>query len=111
MIRRPPRSTLDRSSAASDVYKRQPLSFSLSQNYPNPFNPTTKINYTVPFDSKVTITVYSITGELVTELVNNNLVAGSYSVDFNGSNLASGMYIYKMTAGSFTQINKMMLMK
>ncbi len=94
-----------------EVDATTPLSFSLSQNYPNPFNPTTKINYTVPFDSKVTITVYSITGELVTELVNNNLVAGSYSVDFNGSNLASGMYIYKMTAGSFTQINKMMLMK
>ncbi|MBP9581285.1 MAG: T9SS type A sorting domain-containing protein [Ignavibacterium sp.] len=94
-----------------EVEITSPLTFSLSQNYPNPFNPTTKINYTVPFDSKVTIAVYSITGELVTELVNNNLAAGSYSVDFNGSNLASGMYIYKMTAGSFTQINKMMLMK
>ena len=94
-----------------EVEITSPLTFSLSQNYPNPFNPTTKINYTVPFDSKVTIAVYSITGELVTELVNNNFAAGSYSVDFNGSNLASGMYIYKMTAGSFTQINKMMLMK
>ncbi|MEO8231763.1 MAG: T9SS type A sorting domain-containing protein [Ignavibacteriota bacterium] len=93
-----------------EVEITSPLTFSLSQNYPNPFNPTTKINYTVPFDSKVTIAVYSITGE-VTELVNNNFAAGSYSVDFNGSNLASGMYIYKMTAGSFTHINKMMLMK
>jgi len=88
-----------------------PTSFSLSQNYPNPFNPTTKINYSVPFDSKVTISVYSITGELVMELVNENVSAGSYSVDFNGSNLASGMYIYKMTAGNFTQTSKMMLMK
>ena len=94
-----------------EVEISSPLTFSLAQNYPNPFNPTTKINYSVPFDSKVTIAVYSITGELVAELVNNDLTAGSYSVDFNGSNLASGMYIYKMTAGSFTQINKMMLMK
>ncbi len=94
-----------------EVKITSPLSFSLSQNYPNPFNPTTKINYTVPFDSKVTISVYSITGELVTELVNNNLAAGSYSAEFNGSSLASGMYIYKMTAGSFTQTYKMMLMK
>jgi hypothetical protein len=88
-----------------------PLTFSLSQNYPNPFNPTTKINYSVPFDSKVTISVYSITGELVTELVNEFVSAGSYSVDFDGRNLASGMYIYKMSAGNFTQTYKMMLMK
>ena len=94
-----------------EVKITSPLSFSLSQNYPNPFNPTTKINYTVPFDLKVTISVYSITGKLVTELVNNNLAAGSYSAEFNGSSLASGMYIYKMTAGSFTQTYKMMLMK
>ena len=88
-----------------------PFTFNLSQNYPNPFNPTTKISYSVPFDSKVTISVYSVTGEMVMELVNDNVSAGSYSVDFDGSNLASGMYIYKMTAGSFTQTNKMMLMK
>jgi hypothetical protein len=94
-----------------EVNTEIPTSFSLSQNYPNPFNPTTKINYSVPFDSKVTISVYSITGELVMELVNDNVSSGSYSVDFDGSNLASGMYIYKMTAGNFTQTNKMMLMK
>ena len=88
-----------------------PLTFNLSQNYPNPFNPTTKINYSVPFDSKVTISVYSVTGELIMELVNDNVSSGSYSVDFDGSNLASGMYIYKMTAGNFTQTHKMMLMK
>lgn len=94
-----------------EINSSLPTSFSLSQNYPNPFNPTTKINYTVPFDSKVTISIYSITGELVMDLVNDFVSAGSYSVDFNGSNLASGMYIYKMTAGNFTQTNKMMLMK
>lgn len=57
------------------------------------------------------ISVYSITGELVMELVNDNVSAGSYSVYFDGSNLGSGVYIYKMTAGSFTQTSKMMLMK
>jgi hypothetical protein len=94
-----------------EVDVASPLTFSLSQNYPNPFNPTTKINYSIPFDSKVTISVYTVTGELVAELVNENVVAGSHSVDFNGSNLASGMYIYKMAAGNFTQTNKMILLK
>lgn len=94
-----------------EVNTELPTKFELAQNYPNPFNPTTKINYSVPFDSKVTISVYSITGELVMELVNDFVAAGSYSVDFNGSNLASGMYIYRMVAGDFVQTQKMMLMK
>jgi hypothetical protein len=94
-----------------EVDVTSPLTFSLSQNYPNPFNPTTRISYSIPSDSKVIISIYSITGELVAELVNDFVSAGSYSVDFDGSNLASGMYIYKMSAGNFTQTNKMMLMK
>jgi len=94
-----------------EIEVTSPLQFELSQNYPNPFNPTTKINYSVPFDSRVMISVYSITGELVMELVNDNVSAGSYSVYFDGSNLGSGVYIYKMTAGNFTQTSKMMLMK
>jgi hypothetical protein len=88
-----------------------PTDYTLTQNYPNPFNPTTRINYSVPFDSKVTISVYSITGELVAELVNDYKSVGTYSVNFDGSNLASGMYIYRMVAGSFVQTNKMMLLK
>jgi hypothetical protein len=88
-----------------------PTEFKLSQNYPNPFNPTTKISYSVPFDSKVTISVYSVTGELIAELLSDFVSAGVYSVDFDGSNLASGMYIYRMTAGNFIQTNKMMLLK
>lgn len=94
-----------------EVNTEMPTTFALSQNYPNPFNPTTKINYSVPFDSKVTISIYSVTGELVKELVNDFVAAGSYSVDFNGSDLASGMYIYRMVAGSFVQTHKMMLLK
>ena len=97
----------------SDVVEVEivPKEFALYQNYPNPFNPSTKINYSVPFDSKVIISIYSITGELVTELVNDNVAAGSYSVNFNGSNLASGIYFYRMAAGSFVKTYKMMLMK
>lgn len=85
--------------------------FVLGQNYPNPFNPTTKINYTIPFDSKVTISVYSVTGELVKELVNDFVSAGTYSIDFDGSELTSGMYLYSMKAGEFTKTNKMLLVK
>jgi hypothetical protein len=88
-----------------------PQEFALDENYPNPFNPNTRINYSVRFDSKVTISVYSITGELVTELVNDFRTAGKYSVNFNGNNLASGMYIYRMVADDFVKLNKMMLMK
>ena len=88
-----------------------PSVFELAQNYPNPFNPITKIRYSVPIDSKVIISIYSLTGELVMELVNANLAPGLYSVNFNGSNLSSGMYIYKMTAGSFVKTLKMILLK
>jgi hypothetical protein len=85
--------------------------YELAQNYPNPFNPSTIIKYSIPVDSKVTISVYSITGELVKELVNSNMSAGSYSVNFDGSRLASGVYIYRIIAGKFMETKKMMLLK
>ncbi|MCX6148906.1 MAG: T9SS type A sorting domain-containing protein [Ignavibacteriales bacterium] len=98
-------------SSEVEVATQQPNKFELSQNYPNPFNPTTKINYTIPVDSKVTLAVYSITGELVIELVNELQTAGTYTVDFNASNLANGTYFYKISAGNFIQAKKMMLVK
>jgi hypothetical protein len=95
-----------------------PTSYSLKQNYPNPFNPTTRIDYQLPFDSKVTLELYEITGEKISTLISSNLQAGSYFADINAGalNLASGVYFYKMTAiggvgKSFTQIKKLMLMK
>lgn len=108
-----PRYITDFTSVASSVEneKTTVTQFALAQNYPNPFNPTTRINYSIPVESKVTIAIYSITGELVKELVNSNLAPGNYSVDFDGSSLASGVYIYRMIAGSFIQVHKMMLMK
>jgi hypothetical protein len=87
-----------------------PTAFNLSQNYPNPFNPTTTINFAVPQRSNVTLRVYNILGQLVTTLINNqNFSTGSYSVDFDASKLASGMYIYQLDAGN-TQIAKKMLL-
>ncbi len=85
--------------------------FSLEQNYPNPFNPTTKISYTLPEKSNVELKIYNMLGQEVTTLVNGEQEVGSHSVDFNASNLASGLYIYKIQAGNFTQSKKMMLLK
>ncbi len=94
-----------------EVSLQLPNKFELSQNFPNPFNPTTKINYTIPVDSRVTLQIFAITGELVKELVNENQSAGTYIVDFNASDLANGTYIYRINAGGFVQARKMMLIK
>lgn len=73
-----------------------PTQFSLSQNYPNPFNPSTKIEYALPVDGKVNIVIYDIIGREVMSLVNEVKTAGYYTVNFNGTNLASGMYFYRL---------------
>ena len=88
-----------------------PKKFNLSQNYPNPFNPATKINFELPHDSKIKLSVYDITGKLASELVNEQRAAGYYTVEFNGSNLASGMYFYRIEAGDFSAAKKMILVK
>lgn len=88
-----------------------PKEFSLSQNYPNPFNPTTQINYSLPFDTDVRLDIYSVNGELVRTLVNESQSAGSYNVQFDASDLASGTYIYRLIAKDFVQTKKMQLIK
>lgn len=88
-----------------------PQKFELSQNYPNPFNPATKINYSVPVQGKVKLSVYNSTGQLVDVLVNEVQASGSYSVSFNGSNLSSGVYMYRMETEGFNQTKKMILVK
>jgi hypothetical protein len=85
--------------------------FKLDQNYPNPFNPVTKISYSIAKNSFVTIKIYDVLGREVGVLVNENQIAGQRTVDFDGSNLASGVYIYKITAGDFTDTKKMILIK
>src|SRR5690606_14252386 len=86
-------------------------SFDLEQNYPNPFNPSTSIKYSVAERSNVNIKIYDMLGKEVANLVNTVKEAGSHEVSFNASNLASGMYVYTITAGNFTSSKKMMLMK
>jgi photosystem II stability/assembly factor-like uncharacterized protein len=88
-----------------------PHTFTLSQNYPNPFNPTTTIDYSIPKESFVTIKVYDALGREIKTLVNEIKIAGNYNVLFNGSNLASGIYFYKMQAGDFVQTKKLVLLK
>jgi hypothetical protein len=86
-------------------------SFELNQNYPNPFNPSTKIDYSIQKNAFVTLKVYNVLGQEVAALVNGDQAAGKYSVDFDGSKLASGMYLYKIQAGNFSDVKKMLLTK
>jgi oligosaccharide reducing-end xylanase len=83
----------------------------LMQNYPNPFNPKTKINYTIKKESYVTIKVYDLYGREIVVLVNEEKSPGNYEVEFNGSNLSSGVYFYKIRAGNFINTKKLILMK
>ncbi len=88
-----------------------PQQFQLQQNYPNPFNPTTIINYRIPVNTYVTLKVYDLLGNLVKTLVDNYQAQGEYSINFNAGNLASGVYFYRLQAGSFTAAKKLLLLK
>lgn len=101
---------------SSEIIVGVPNKFDLSQNYPNPFNPVTKINYDLPVDGKVMLKVYDVTGREIAQLINEIQPAGYYTVSFNASNFASGVYFYKLfTAGDngqqFVMTKKMMLVK
>lgn len=86
-------------------------SFDLRQNYPNPFNPSTTIAFSIASSERVNLTIYDIAGREVATLVNDNLDAGNHSVTFDASNLATGVYFYRIQAGSFKAIKRMMLVK
>jgi hypothetical protein len=88
-----------------------PTEYSISQNYPNPFNPITVINYQVPVQSYIVIRIYNTLGNEVATLVNGNHLPGKYQVSFDGSNLASGVYFYRMQTADFTDTKKLMLVK
>ncbi|MCX6159578.1 MAG: T9SS type A sorting domain-containing protein [Ignavibacteriae bacterium] len=88
-----------------------PINYSLSQNYPNPFNPATKINFAIPKQGFVTLKIYDIIGREIKTLVNEVKQAGYYTVDFNGSSLASGVYFYRIQSGDFVTVKRMVLVK
>ncbi len=104
-------------STVTDVEEEKiPIEFSLEQNYPNPFNPTTRISYSLPQNSFVTLKIYDMLGREVRTLVNQNINAGKISVDWNGDDnfgmkVSSGAYIYRIIAGDFVATKKMLLIK
>jgi lysophospholipase L1-like esterase len=88
-----------------------PGSYSLKQNYPNPFNPMTKIHFSMPKEAHVKITVFNSLGQEIRKLIDKELKEGNYSIIFNGLEMPSGIYFYKIQSGNFTQTKKMILMK
>lgn len=89
----------------------QPQTFSLEQNYPNPFNPVTKIKFTLASNEYTTLKVYDIIGKEITTLVNNQMEKGHYEINFDASNLPSGVYLYTLNAGGYKETRKMILMR
>src|SRR5208283_5090389 len=88
-----------------------PSEFALEQNYPNPFNPVTVIHYSLPKESHVTLTVYNVLGQVIATLLNETEQPGYKSVSFNGNDLPSGLYFYRLNAGTFSETKRMMLVK
>ena len=88
-----------------------PHTFVLQQNYPNPFNPSTNVEFSLPSSSQVRLTVYNMLGQEVATLVNGQMEAGTHTVRFDASRLSSGIYLYRLNAGSFVKTMKMILLK
>jgi photosystem II stability/assembly factor-like uncharacterized protein len=103
--------TRNESEAVDVEITAQPNDYKLMQNYPNPFNPTTTINYSIPEKGNVTLEIYNSLGEKVSTLVDGFKQAGSHQVTFDGADLSSGTYFYRIRAGSFVETRKMLLIK
>lgn len=97
--------------AVNNISSEIPETFSLKQNYPNPFNPNTKINFSLPSQGFVKVTVFDVTGREIEKLVNEHLSAGTYNVDFNATGFSSGIYFYKLETDKFSDTKKMILVK
>ena len=105
---------LDGTSEYSQVIEADvtaPAKFALAQNYPNPFNPATRIDFSLPSNGNVKLTVYNILGQQVAVLINGFMQSGSHSVDFNATDLNSGLYFYKLESNGVSLVKKMMLLK
>ncbi|MBZ0200933.1 MAG: endonuclease [Ignavibacteriaceae bacterium] len=94
-----------------NVYDEKPAEFLLAQNYPNPFNPSTRIEFYTPKESSVQLLIYSITGQLIKTVVDENMERGFHQVNFNGEGFASGVYFYVLKSGNFYQSKSMLLLK
>ena len=98
-------------SVGNETVTNLPSSIQLEQNYPNPFNPNTKISYQLPVSSVVSLKVYDLLGREVATLVDGRMSAGNHHVTFDASGLASGVYLYRISAGNFVQTKRMLLVK
>lgn len=98
----------------TNVRRNEPVfskAFSLKQNYPNPFNPSTTIEFTLPKPEFVKINVYNITGQLTAKLLNKQLMAGNHKIEYHCGNTGSGIYFYKIEAGAYQNVKKMIVLK
>ncbi len=98
-------------SAVDEAGNPVPEVYSLSQNYPNPFNPRTTIEYSIPMSGQVSLGVYDLLGREVAQLVDEEQSAGGHRVDFDGSDLSSGVYLYRLQAGDFSEVRSLVLLK
>jgi hypothetical protein len=94
-----------------DKINGMPTGFMLEQNRPNPFNPTTRLLFRLPLKTNVKIEIFDIQGQKITTLVDDLFEAGTHTILWNGANYATGVYLYKLTAGNFTDSKKMLLVK
>jgi hypothetical protein len=95
----------------SDISLGTSNDYKLFQNYPNPFNPTTKISYNINYEGTVTLQVYNLVGQVIKVLVSEVQAPGRYEVEFDGSELTSGVYLYKLQINGFTSVKRMTLLK
>jgi len=102
---------LSTATSSTSLLSQKPLHYSLAQNYPNPFNPTTILTYQLPTASDVKLEVFDVLGKKVATLVNERQSAGTHNITFNASALSSGVYFYRLQAGTFSQTRKMLLVK
>jgi hypothetical protein len=89
----------------------RPVRYTLSQNYPNPFNPSTTIEFSLPISDNVQIEIYNIAGQKIETLLNKRMPAGDHKLEYNTHNLASGVYLYRIEAGRYQEVKKMVLLK